>query len=65
MSISVAERLQLGAAILNALKSRRARTGNDMLHRDLERKIIQRELDDLEREQWPTTDLEGNQVDGK
>jgi len=65
MSISVAERLQLGAAILNALKNRRARTGNDMLHRDLERKIIQRELDDLEREQWSTTNLEGNQVDGK
>ena len=46
----VYERLQLGAAILNALKSRRARTGDDMLHRDLEQRIIQRELDDLERE---------------
>ena len=46
----VYERLQLGAAILNALKSRRARTGDDTLHRDLEQRIIQRELDDLERE---------------
>ena len=46
----VYERLQLGAAILNALKSRRGRTGDDTLHRDLEQRIIQRELDDLERE---------------
>ena len=46
----VYERLQLGAAILNALKSRRARTGDATLHRDLEQRIIQRELDDLERE---------------
>jgi hypothetical protein len=50
MPASVYERLQLGAAILNALGNRRARTGNDMLHRDLEQRIIQRELDDLERE---------------
>jgi hypothetical protein len=50
MSVSAHERLQLGAAILIALEKRRARTGNDMLQRDLERRIIQRELDDLERE---------------
>ena len=50
MPASVYERLQLGAAILNALKSRRARTGDDTLQRDLEQQIIQRELDDLERE---------------
>jgi hypothetical protein len=45
MSVSLYERLQLGAAILNARENRRARTGNDMLHRDLEQRIIQRELD--------------------
>jgi hypothetical protein len=50
MPASVYERLQLGAAILNALENRRARTGNHMLHRDLEQRIIQRELDELERE---------------
>jgi hypothetical protein len=50
MPASVYERLQLGAAILNALENRRARTGNDRLHRDLENRIIQRELDELERE---------------
>jgi hypothetical protein len=50
MPASVYERVQLGAAILNALENRRARTGNEMLHRDLERRIIQRELDELERE---------------
>lgn len=50
MPASAYERVQLGAAILNALENRRARTGNDMLHRDLERRIIQRELDELERE---------------
>jgi hypothetical protein len=50
MPVSAHERLQLGAAILIALEKRRARTGNDMLQRDLERRIIQRELDDLERE---------------
>ena len=47
---SAYERLQLGVAILNALENRRARTGNDTLHRDLEQRIIQRELDELERE---------------
>jgi hypothetical protein len=36
MPASVYERLQLGVAILNALENRRARTGNDMLHCDLE-----------------------------
>ena len=50
MPASVYDRLQLAVAILNALKSRRARTGDDTLHRDLEQRIIQRELDDLERE---------------
>ena len=50
MPVSAHERLQLGAAILIALEKRRARTGNDMLHRDLEQRIIQRELDELERE---------------
>jgi DNA-binding HxlR family transcriptional regulator len=50
MPASVYERLQLGVAILNALENRRARTGDDMLHRDLEQRIIQRELDELERE---------------
>ena len=50
MPASVYERLQLGSAILNALENRRARTGNDRLHRDLENRIIQRELDELERE---------------
>jgi hypothetical protein len=50
MPASVYERLQLGVAILNALENRRARTSNDTLHRDLERRIIQRELDELERE---------------
>lgn len=50
MPASVYERLQLGVAILNALENRHARTGNDMLHRDLEQRIIQRELDELERE---------------
>lgn len=50
MPASVYQRLQLGAAILNALENRRARIGNDMLHRDLEQRIIQRELDELERE---------------
>ncbi|HEY3453748.1 MAG TPA: hypothetical protein VGK64_04040 [Bryobacteraceae bacterium] len=50
MPVSVYERLQLGAAILNALKNCRARAGNDMLHLDVEQRIIQRELDDLERE---------------
>ena len=50
MPASVYKRLQLGVAILNALENRRARTGNDILHRDLEQRIIQRELDELERE---------------
>jgi len=50
MPASVYERLQLGAAILNALENRRARTGNDVLHRELEQRIIQRELEELERE---------------
>ena len=50
MPVSVYERLQLGAAILNALENHRSRTRNDMLHRDLEQRIIQRELDELERE---------------
>ena len=45
MPASIYERLQLGAAILNALENRRARTGKDMLHRALEQRIIQRELD--------------------
>jgi hypothetical protein len=50
MPASVYERLQLGVAILNALENLCARTGDDMLHRDLEGRIIQRELDELERE---------------
>jgi hypothetical protein len=50
MPVSAHEHLQLGAAILIAREKRRARTGNDMLQRDLERRIIQRELDELEGE---------------
>lgn len=55
MPASVYERLQLGAAILNGLENRRARIGNDMLHRDLEQRIIQRELDELDRESMDHT----------
>lgn len=55
MPASVYERLQFGAAILNGLENRRARIGNDMLHRDLEQRIIQRELDELERESMDHT----------
>ena len=64
MPASVYERLQLGVAILNALENRRARTSNDTLHRDLEQRIIQRELDELERESMAHKQ-ERNQVDGK
>jgi hypothetical protein len=49
MPAYVYERLQLGVAILNALENRRARTGSEMLHRDLKERIIQRELDELVR----------------
>jgi len=63
MPPSVYERLQLGAAILNALENRRVQTGNDMLHRDLERRIIQRELDELERESMDQKQSRTNQVD--
>ena len=64
MPVSLYERLQLGAAILNALENRRARTRNDMLHRDLEQRIIQRELDDLEREAMAQSQR-GSQDDDK
>ena len=64
MPASVYERLQLGVAILNALTNRRARTGNDMLHRDLEHKIIQRELDDLQRESMAHNRPKKGMVDG-
>ena len=53
MPVSVYERLQIGAAILIALKNQRARTGDDTLHRDLEDRIVKGELDELERE-WRT-----------
>lgn len=50
MPNSVHGRLQLGAAILNALANRRTRTGNPDLHLSLEARIVQRELDELEQE---------------
>jgi hypothetical protein len=65
MPASVYQRVQLGAAILNALENRRARTGNHTLHRDLERRIIQRELDELERESMDHKQARTDQVDGK
>jgi hypothetical protein len=63
MPVSVHKRLQLGAAILKALETRRARTGDDTLHRAMEHRIVKRELDELEQE-WLTNPQPANKERG-
>ncbi len=47
MPISVHDRLKIGAAILEALDCRRARANDPRAHAAVERKIVDRELDEL------------------
>lgn len=51
MLLSLRDRLQYGAAVLNSLEARRLRTGNPTLHQTVEHNIIARELEEL-AEEW-------------
>lgn len=51
MPLSLHDRLQYGAAVLKSLEARRIRTGNPVLHQQVEINIISRELDEL-AEEW-------------
>jgi hypothetical protein len=50
MPVSVHDRLKMGAAILEALDRGRERTKNPNIHRAVEHKILDRELEQLARE---------------
>jgi len=45
------DRLQYSTAVLSSLEARRIRTGNPELHRQVERNIIDRELQEL-ADEW-------------
>jgi len=51
MPLTPFDRLQYGAAVLKALDARRMRTGNPVLHQQVGRNIIDRELQEL-AEEW-------------
>lgn len=51
MPFTTFDRLQYGTAVLSSLEARRARTGNPDLHQQVERNIIDRELQEL-AEEW-------------
>lgn len=50
MPLSLHDRLQYGAAVLKSLEAWRIRTGNPNLHKQVEHKIVSRELEELGKE---------------
>ncbi len=63
MPLSLWDRLQYSAAVLNSLEARRLRTGNPALHRAVEHNIIARELEEL-AEEWKRNPTPSSRRDG-